>query len=38
MTTTEQLLPQVVTLPMYPQLTDEQALAVCQAATQALGT
>ena len=38
MTTTEQLLPQIVTLPMYPQLTDEQALAVCQAVTQALGT
>lgn len=36
MPTTEQLLPNIVTLPMYPQLTDEQALTVCQAATQAL--
>ena len=38
MRTTEQLLPHIVTLPMYPQLTDEQALMVCQAATQALHT
>ena len=37
MTTTEQILPQIVTLPMYPQLTAEQALTICQAATQALG-
>lgn len=37
MSVTEQLLPQLVTLPMYPQLTDDQALAVCQAATKALG-
>lgn len=36
MRSTEQLLPHIVTLPMYPQLTDEQALMVCQAATQAL--
>lgn len=36
MVTTEQLLPQIVTLPMYPQLTDEQTLTICQAATQAL--
>lgn len=33
---TEQILPVIVTLPMYPQLTDDQALMVCQAATQAL--
>ena len=38
MTTTEQLLPQIVTLPLYPQLTEEQALTICQAATQALRT
>ena len=36
MTVTEQLLPQIVTLPMYPQLTDDQALTICRAATQAL--
>jgi dTDP-4-amino-4,6-dideoxygalactose transaminase len=36
MTVTEQLLPQIVTLPMYPQLTDDQVLTICQAATQAL--
>ena len=38
MRTTEQLLPHIVTLPMYPQLTEEQTLTVCQAATQALHT
>ncbi len=38
MTVTEQLLPQIVTLPMYPQLTDDQALTICRAATQALAT
>lgn len=36
MTVTEQLLPQIVTLPMYPQLTDDQVLTICRAATQAL--
>lgn len=36
MSNTEHLLPHLVTLPMYPQLTDEQALTVCQAATQTL--
>lgn len=33
---TEQILPHIVTLPMYPQLTDDQALAVCRAAAKAL--
>ncbi len=36
MTVTEQLLPQIVTLPMYPQLTDDQGLTICRVATQAL--
>lgn len=36
MTTTEKILPHIVTLPMYPQLTDEQTRTICQAATQAL--
>ncbi|MEZ4725843.1 MAG: DegT/DnrJ/EryC1/StrS family aminotransferase [Caldilineaceae bacterium] len=33
---TEQIVPAIVTLPMYPQLTDDQALTVCRAAIQAL--
>lgn len=35
MTVTEQLLSQIVTLPMYPQLTDDQVFTICRAATQA---
>jgi len=34
---TEQLLQEIVSLPMYPQLTDDQAQLVCQVATNALG-
>lgn len=36
MQVTEQIRPQIVTLPMYPQLTDDQALTICRAATQAI--
>ncbi|MBX3010901.1 MAG: DegT/DnrJ/EryC1/StrS family aminotransferase [Caldilineaceae bacterium] len=36
LTTTEKLLPHLVTLPLYPQLTDDQAQAVCRAATKVL--
>lgn len=34
---TEAILSSIVTLPMYPQLTDQQVLTICQAANQALG-